>query len=90
MRIIVLVLMMGFICAIVASAGNGGNPPVAFFIGLVFGIIYFIPAFIASQKKHRNELAIVVLNTVAGWTFIGWVGALIWSLLKPGNPHTKE
>jgi len=25
-------------------------------------------------------MAILVLNLLLGWTFLGWVGALIWSL----------
>ena len=49
---------------------------VIFFIAL---IIYLLPSFIAQYRKHRNEAAIFVLNLFLGWTFIGWVGALIWA-----------
>lgn len=58
--------------------------PAALF-GLVLGMIYFIPAFIAVSRKHQNQLAIVVLNAVAGWTFLGWVGGLIWALVSSKN-----
>lgn len=40
--------------------------------------IYFLPSLIARRK--RNALGIFILNFVAGWTVIGWVAALIWSL----------
>jgi len=50
---------------------------------IVFGVvIYFIPSFWAMDK--RNSGAIFALNLFLGWTFIGWVGALIWAIMdKP-------
>jgi len=43
-------------------------------------IIYFIPNWIASARKHHNANAIFVTNLLLGWTALGWVVALIWSL----------
>ena len=40
---------------------------------------YFLPAIIARVRHHRHRLAIFMLTTFAGWTFIGWVGALVWA-----------
>ncbi|HEY5039103.1 MAG TPA: superinfection immunity protein [bacterium] len=40
-------------------------------------IFYFIPS-IAAMKK-TNFLAIFMLNLFLGWTFIGWVIALVWA-----------
>ena len=42
--------------------------------------IYFIPTMVASNKK--NVLAIFMLNFFLGWTFIGWVVALVWACYK--------
>ncbi len=48
---------------------------------LIVGIlIYFIPALMAFQRKHKNRTAILMLNLFLGWSFIGWVVALVWSL----------
>ena len=47
---------------------------------LLFVAIYFLPAFIGRRK--RNARAIFVLNLLLGWTFLGWVGTLIWALLR--------
>lgn len=41
-------------------------------------ILYFLPTFLANNKKSFNGIAI--LNLFLGWTFIGWVIALIWSV----------
>jgi len=53
---------------------------------VVVGIaIYFVPSIIAHHRKHRNEAAITVLNFFLGWTFLGWVAALVWALTDNTN-----
>ena len=44
--------------------------------------LYFVPSFIAVNKNKRNKNAIFALNLLLGWTFVGWVVALVWSLIK--------
>ena len=46
---------------------------------LVAGALWFylLPAYIAHQRNHRNKLAIVWLDILLGWTFLGWVAALV-------------
>lgn len=41
--------------------------------------LYFLPARIATNRKHRNASAIGMLNLLTGWTVIGWVAALVWA-----------
>lgn len=45
-------------------------------IGLGF---YCIPLVVAQQRRHRNTMAIGALNILLGWTFLGWVAALVWA-----------
>ncbi len=52
-----------------------------FLLAIALGI-YFLPTIIAMAKHRRNTLAIFALNLLAGWTFVGWVGALVWSLVQ--------
>jgi len=41
--------------------------------------IYFLPSFIA---RHRHNFAAIFLfNFFLGWTFIGWIIALLWAVL---------
>jgi hypothetical protein len=54
----------------------------AFLCGLVMVWIYLLPALLAEQRRHRNLVAILLLNLFLGWTFLGWVGALIWSIYR--------
>ncbi len=44
--------------------------------------VYFLPTIIAVVRKKRNALAIFLLNLFLGWTFIGWVVAIVWAATK--------
>ena len=47
-------------------------------ISIVIGLfVYFIPTIIGLRK--RNAAAIFMLNLFLGWTFVGWVVALVWA-----------
>jgi hypothetical protein len=45
--------------------------------------LYFTPGIIAWLRNHHNQGAIAILNLLLGWTFLGWVAALVWSLTNP-------
>lgn len=45
-------------------------------------VVYFVPSIYAHHINHANRSAITALNMLLGWTFIGWVIALIWTLKK--------
>ena len=52
-------------------------------IFLGFGLaIYFIPTFVAHTNQKENTTAICLLNLFLGWTFLGWVLALVWAATK--------
>ena len=42
--------------------------------------IYFVPIIIAYVRRHNNFVAICLLNIFTGWTFLGWLASLLWSL----------
>lgn len=50
---------------------------------LLAALAYFIPSLIARVRHHHNTMAIITLNLLLGWTVVGWIGALIWSLTRP-------
>ena len=45
-------------------------------------VIYFLPSFIALLRQHKNKLAIFLLNLFLGWTVLGWVSSLVWSVAQ--------
>jgi Superinfection immunity protein len=63
--------------AVAAAAGiMSGLILIAYAFGLA---TYFFPSIIAWFRGHHNTLAIFLLNLLLGWTFLGWVFALVWA-----------
>jgi hypothetical protein len=56
----------------------GQNLGTSLFV-LFAAVFYFMPAFIAAGRYHRNRNAIAIMNLLLGWTGLGWVMALIWA-----------
>ncbi|WHZ27071.1 MAG: hypothetical protein OJF51_001867 [Nitrospira sp.] len=54
-------------------------------ITAVIGMIYFFPTIMAYQRDHVQRSSILALNLFLGWTVIGWVGALVWTMYKPAK-----
>ncbi len=57
------------------------SPFLSFPFGLIGLGLYFLPTIIAAARHHNHLLPIVLVNIFAGWTFIGWIVALVWSLV---------
>jgi uncharacterized protein YecT (DUF1311 family) len=57
---------------------------------VVILLIYFLPAIIAMSRGHKNALAIVLLNILVGWTGIGWIVILVWSLSSFVLSHDRQ
>jgi len=57
---------------------------------LISLFLYFLPAFLARNKP--NFTGVLLLNLLAGWTFIGWIIALVWALSsqQPGQAGTPQ
>ena len=49
------------------------------FLAILALIVYFLPGIIANYRNHHQQNAIIILNLLLGWTFLGWVIALVWS-----------
>lgn len=47
-------------------------------------VVYFFPTIEAMIRKSPDALPIGVLNFFLGWTLLGWVVALIWSVRTSG------
>jgi DNA-directed RNA polymerase subunit RPC12/RpoP len=81
--IIFLITVLAFVGA-VADKEDDVSPALVLLFGLCGGVLYFIPALVGSKK--RQFPALFALNLLLGWTFIGWVGALVWALIKDSKP----
>jgi hypothetical protein len=42
--------------------------------------LYLLPTIIVLARRKKNVLGPILVNVLLGWTFIGWIVALIWAL----------
>lgn len=85
LAVAILAVVLGALAASsIAYAGIDGVLRIVLFciLGLAGLVIYFLPTAVAFMRDHRNLVALAVLNFFVGWTFLGWVGALVWALYK--------
>jgi hypothetical protein len=61
---------------------------IGWFIVVVCLVPYFLPTIIAILRKKHSAGGIFVLNLLLGFTVIGWVVALIWSLSADARETT--
>ena len=73
-----------------ASTSTAEKAPVGSFMILfvLAALLYFIPSLIGILRKHHNLVGLIALNFFLGWTVLGWVGALVWSLLRTSKGTT--
>ena len=45
--------------------------------------VWLSPGLIASARHHHNAVAIWLVTIFAGWTFVGWIVALVWAFSNP-------
>jgi Superinfection immunity protein len=55
-----------------------------------FAGIYFIPTIIAVVRRLPNLVAVVLVNVLLGWSFIGWIVALVMSLRPAPRVHIVQ
>jgi heme A synthase len=77
-----------FLWAICLGVAFGFREPLAdqgiywVFVALAVAPVYLLPLGIARFRKHRNLPALAALNLFGGWTVLGWIAALVWSLYR--------
>lgn len=77
-RIAIRIFVLGAIIFSILAAQS-------FYLAFLFSIgylIHFIPAFNAISRDHEQMSAISALNFFLGWTVLGWIGALVWSMTE--------
>ncbi|SEN96206.1 T4 immunity holin family protein [Rhodospirillales bacterium URHD0017] len=47
---------------------------------IVAAVFYMLPWMLAAARGRRNSGAIFALNLFLGWSVVGWVVALVWTL----------
>ena len=71
------------------------NEIISFLMGLIVILsilflalfMYFLPTYVAARRERKDKWIIFFLNLFLGWSFAGWLVALIWALMKD---HQKQ
>ncbi len=71
--LVTVLFVVKLLPALVAAMGIGA------FLAILF-VPYWLPTIIAFYRKHPSKGGIFALNFFFGWTFVGWVVSLAWSL----------
>jgi hypothetical protein len=50
-----------------------------------FFVFYFVPWGIARARSHHKSGKIFLLNLLFGWSGIGWIALLIYSLMSDSS-----
>lgn len=48
---------------------------------------YFLPTIIAVAGRRRNAVLVAIVNTLLGWSFVGWIVALVMAATKDPEPR---
>ncbi len=64
-----------------AWAANNDSSAAEGFVGVVVLIACVVFYFLPTLMARDNKPAIFALNLLLGWTFVGWVAALVWALI---------
>lgn len=67
---------------IVSSGIDYGSMAIFALICVSSFCVYFLPSLIAFMRHHSDRVLIVVVNVFFGWSVLGWIIALGWSLLR--------
>lgn len=61
----------------------------AIFISMLT-LLYLLPFGIAFARRRTNTVAIFCLNLFLGWTLVGWVASLVWSVSHDAVRHGQR
>lgn len=76
-------VMMGFVKPVFSFSYSYATDMIIVSLSAIAAcFIYMIPTCVAASRRHRNTMAIAVLNLFFGWTLLGFVGCLVWSLIN--------
>jgi hypothetical protein len=55
-------------------------------------VVYLLPAVVAQVRRHYQTTAVIGLNPLLGWAFIGWAVAFAWAITAtpPTVPAAPE
>lgn len=89
--IVQAMVVMGFVKPVFSFSYSYATDMIIVSLSVIAAcFIYMIPTCVAASRRHRNTMAIAVLNIFFGWTLLGFVGCLVWSLINVGDKNERD
>ena len=60
-----------------------GFESIILFMLFILLVVYFVPAIVAFARRATDAGFIFLVNLLLGWTFLGWIGVLVWACINP-------
>jgi 4-hydroxybenzoate polyprenyltransferase len=76
-KLLQFVIGLSVVLVLVAANSIYGSTG-AIIVGAML-LTYFLPSLIVYNRKPNNWLGVFALNIFLGWSFLGWVIALVWA-----------
>jgi RsiW-degrading membrane proteinase PrsW (M82 family) len=54
---------------------------------LMLFVLYLLPTIVAIKRNSPHTLAVVIVNFLFGFTFVGWIVALVLASKQLQTPH---
>ncbi|WPB54957.1 superinfection immunity protein [Xylophilus sp. GOD-11R] len=86
-RLIVLLFLVfySYTTGMGVSAAAAGGPSVGmqilFYLALI--ALYLLPIYEAAKRRHPRIIPIALIDILLGWTVVGWIVAMVWSVRAP-------
>ncbi|MDQ1713401.1 MAG: hypothetical protein QOE45_2851 [Frankiaceae bacterium] len=72
------------------SAGGAASGIIGAVLVLVLLVLYFLPTVVAIGRKHHQIAPVVLVNLFLGWTFIGWIVAMVIAASAKRQPVVAQ
>jgi len=80
-------MLVSYAVELLASLPSAMNPPGPIELGIILFPLYFLPTIISLVRNIDGKLTVFLVNSLLGWTFVGWVVALVLSLTKSSKKY---
>ena len=77
-----IVVQVVFTLIVILRVWKGWDFTLRVLMWLALTAMYVAPAVVAIWRRHPARARIIAVNLLSGWTGVGWIVALVWSIRR--------
>ena len=93
--VVVIAAIVGIIAAVILTLSSSSNSSadswnMYVIAGVAFMAVWFylFPAYVAFKRSAESRWILFSINLLLGWTFLVWIGCLVWATMMPKTTPT--